>query len=122
MREVITEADILGPSYLSRACRETINFPGGLTATLESNVVSDKTLWLEIGVHPVCSGMIKSSIGSAVTTLPTLRKNVDIWKVVIGSLASLFTARIEVQWNEYHRDFKGSQQGCFTPSLQLGLE
>lgn len=110
LSEVVTEAGVLGAGYLSRACRETVNFTGGLSAAVEAKIVSDKTRWVEIGAHPVCSGMVKSSIGSQVVTLPTLRKNADTWKVITSSLASLHTAGIEIQWNEYHRDFKGCQQ------------
>ena len=114
--EVITEANVLDATYLSRACRGTVNFVSGLSAATQGNVVSEKTQWVEIGAHPVCSGMIKSTIGSIVTTLPTLRKNTDTWKVVTDSLASLHKTGIEIQWNEYHRDFEGCQQVISLPA------
>lgn len=116
LQEVVTEAGVLGPNYLSRACREAVNFTGGLNAALEANIVTDKTMWVEIGAHPVCSGMIKSTIGSGVATIPTLRKSTDAWKVISSSLASLHTAGIEIHWNEYHRDFKGAQQVLSLPA------
>lgn len=116
LREVVTEGGVLGPSYLSRACRETVNFSGGLSAALEAKVISEKTIWVEIGAHPICSGMIKSTIGSDISILPTLRKNTDTWKVVASSLAALHTAGLDLQWDEYHRDFKGCQKVLQLPA------
>jgi naphtho-gamma-pyrone polyketide synthase len=109
LSEVITEIGVLGPSYLSRACRETVNFVGGLSAAVEAKSISDKTIWIEIGAHPVCSSMVKSTVGAQATTIPTLRKSADTWKVITNSLAVLHTAGIDLHWNEYHRDFKESQ-------------
>ena len=108
--DVVTDSAILGPSYLTRACRGTVNFLSGLEAARESGVISDGTLWVEIGSHPVCSGMIKSILGSQTTTVPSLRRNGDTWKVLSGSLALIHLAGIELQWNEYHRDFEASHE------------
>jgi naphtho-gamma-pyrone polyketide synthase len=116
LSEVVTEADVLNKTYLSRACRETVNFSGGLSAALDAKTINDKTLWVEIGAHPVCSGMIKSTLGSSVTALPTLRKATDTWKVLTSSTGSLHTAGIELQWNEYHRDFEACQQVILLPA------
>lgn len=116
LSEVVTEAGILNSTYLSRACRETVNFSGGLAAATEFKIVNEKTLWVEIGAHPVCSGMVKSSLGSTATALPTLRKNTDTWKVLTTSLASLHISGIELQWNEFHRDFEGCQHVISLPA------
>jgi naphtho-gamma-pyrone polyketide synthase len=59
---------------------------------------------------------VKSTIGSQVTTVPTLRKNADTWKVITNSLALLHTAGIELYWNEYHRDFKACQHVLQLPA------
>jgi naphtho-gamma-pyrone polyketide synthase len=120
--EVVTDDGILGAGYLSRACRETVNYLAGLKAAVEANTVSEKTFWVEIGAHPVCSGMVKSVIGSTVTTLPTLRKNTDTWKVVTSSLASLHNAGFEIRWNEYHRDFKACQHVLSLPAYNWDLK
>ncbi|KAL2062955.1 hypothetical protein VTL71DRAFT_6027 [Oculimacula yallundae] len=116
LSEVVTESGIIGANYLSRACRETVSFQGGLMAAMEAKVISEKNIWIEIGPHPVCCGMIKSNLGYQITTLSTLRKNTDTWKVIAGSLASLYTAGFDLRWNEYHRDFEGCQQAIQLPA------
>jgi naphtho-gamma-pyrone polyketide synthase len=55
LSEVVTESGILGPSYLSRACRETVNFVSSLSSAIEAKIVSERTIWVEVGAHPVCS-------------------------------------------------------------------
>lgn len=116
--EVITEAnyDVLSPSYLSRHCRETVNFLGALEATRHAKLMGERTVWIEIGSHTVCSGMIKATIGPQANTIASLRRNEDSWKVLSQSLASVYLAGIEVQWREYHQDFKSCHQVLHLPA------
>jgi naphtho-gamma-pyrone polyketide synthase len=116
--DVITGSnyDILGPSYLSRHCRETVNFLGALEASRHAKLMSDKTVWIEIGSHTVCSGMIKATLGPQTNTVASLRRNEDTWKVLCQSLASVYLAGIEVQWKEYHQDFKSCHQVLHLPA------
>ncbi|KAI9762130.1 MAG: Type I Iterative PKS [Chaenotheca gracillima] len=111
-----TEALLLGPKYLSRHCRETVNFLGALEAARYANIITDKTIWVEVGSHSVCSGMIKSIFGSGITTLPSLRRKEDTWKTLTSSLSALHLAGTDVRWNEYHQDFKGCQQVLRLPA------
>jgi naphtho-gamma-pyrone polyketide synthase len=105
---VVSDGSTLGASYLTRACRNAVDFQGALEAAKASSLVDEKTIWLEIGAHPICSGMIKGTLGSQSVTVPSLRKSTDTWKVLTSGLESLYTNGIDIQWNEYHRDFKGS--------------
>ncbi|KAF6235872.1 hypothetical protein HO173_006068 [Letharia columbiana] len=104
--EVISDKGILGPSYLSRARRETVNFQAALVAGRDAGTVKDESIWVEIGAHPICSKMIKAALGSHIHALPSLRRNEDAWKVLAKSLSSLYLAGLDIQWKEYHRDFK----------------
>lgn len=114
--EVITEKGILGPSYLSRACRETVNFKEALMAGKESGTVKVGSIWVEIGAHPVCSNMVKAVLGPHILALPSLRRNGDAWKVLAESLSALFLAGLDIQWKEYHRDFKDALRVLQLPS------
>jgi naphtho-gamma-pyrone polyketide synthase len=105
---VVSDGSTLGASYLTRACRNAVNFQGALEAARASTLVDERTIWLELGAHPICSGMIKGTLGSQSVTVPSLRKSTDVWKVLTGGLESLYSNGIDIQWNEYHRDFKGS--------------
>ena len=104
LQGVVTVGEILNPSYLRQACRKTVNFLGGIKSALAAKTVTEKTLWIEIGAHPVCSGMLKSIIGSQITALPSLRRNGDSWKTLAESTASLHQAGFDINWDEYHRD------------------
>ncbi|KAF2790288.1 conidial yellow pigment biosynthesis polyketide synthase [Melanomma pulvis-pyrius CBS 109.77] len=114
--EVVEGEGVLNHLYLSRACRETVDFASGLNSALESKTITEKTLWVELGSHPVCSGMIKSVIGSDTIALPSLQKNKDTFEVLATSLSGLHLGGIEVNWNEYHRDFKSSHRVIELPA------
>ena len=103
--EVINDKGILGPSYLRRACRETVNFQAALVAGRDAGTVKDESIWVEIGAHPICSKMIKAALGSHIQALPSLRRNEDAWKVLAKSLSSLYLAGLDIQWKIYHRYF-----------------
>ena len=116
LQQVVREAGILNPSYLGNACRKTVDYLGAIESAKSSGLVTEKTIWIEIGPHPVCSGMVKSILGGQTTALPTLRKNQDTWQTLAESLASLYRAGADVSWNEYHRDFKSSHQVVHLPT------
>ncbi|KAL9126698.1 MAG: hypothetical protein Q9217_004295 [Psora testacea] len=108
--EVVTEAGVFSAAYLSRHCREPVNFLKGLEMAKEAHLVSNSDISVEIGPHSVCSGMIKATFGPKFTALPSLRRNEDTWKVVVGTLSSLHLGGIDINWSEYHRDFSASHQ------------
>ena len=114
--KVVQDVNVFSPIYLSRHCRETVDFLGGLQAAKTMKIIDDKTVWVEIGSHPVCSGMIKATFGPKLTTLPSLKRDEETWRVIIGSLASLHLAGTEVQWGEYHREYNSSHEVLQLPA------
>lgn len=103
--DIVLPGTTLPESYLARACRNPVNFHGALQAAVNQEIINDKTIWLEIGAHPACSGMIKGTLGSNSQTTSTLRKGADTWKTLANSLEILYLNGIDIDWNEYHRDF-----------------
>ncbi|THY24127.1 polyketide synthase [Aureobasidium pullulans] len=106
--DVIREAGVIGPDYLARHARETVNFWTALTSGQKEKIFDEKTAWLEVGAHPVCSGMVKASV-SATTTAPSLRRNEDPWKTIATSVCTLFNAGVQINFDEYHREFNDAQ-------------
>jgi iron transport multicopper oxidase len=98
-------------AYLRNHARDPVNFVGGLIAAQNDGLIDDKAVWLEVGPHPVCFGMVKTTFGAASTGGPTLRRNESPYKTLSNTLSALHTAGIVIDWNEFHRDF--------SPSLQL---
>jgi len=122
--DVIKEAnpEVLAPSYLTRHCRETVNFLAALEATRHAKLMNDKTLWVEIGSHPVCSGMVKSTFGPQATTVASLRRQEDTWKVLSNSLSALYMAGIDLRWKEYHQDFSSMHEVLALPAYKWDLK
>ncbi|KAF2475265.1 polyketide synthetase PksP [Lindgomyces ingoldianus] len=121
---VITAASDLGePSkYLSRHCRETVNFNAALTSASASKAISEKMLWLEVGPHPVCSAMLGSTLGSQFRAYPSLRRTEDSWKTLTSTLTSLYEKGIPINWPEYHHGFKDDLRVLKLPSYKWDLK
>jgi naphtho-gamma-pyrone polyketide synthase len=113
---------VIGPNYLTRHCREAVNFLAALEATRHAKLMNDKTLWVEIGSHPVCSGMVKSTFGPQATTVTSLRRQEDTWKVLSNSLSALYLAGIDLHWKEYHQDFSSMHEVLALPAYKWDLK
>ncbi|KAL4923749.1 polyketide synthase alb1 [Aspergillus undulatus] len=122
--EVITEADsnILNAKYLVRHCRETVDFLSAFEALRNAKMRTDQTLWLEVGPHTICSGMVKATLGPQATTVASLRREEDTWKVLSNSLSSLYLAGIDINWKQYHQDFISSHQVLSLPAYKWDLK
>ena len=124
------DSETLNASYLTAACRGKVNFTGALTAAAAAQAddgglgfgAAERTVWLEIGVHPVCSGMVKGTLGSHSRIVGTLRQNVDSYKTLAAALEVLHLAGVDVDWNEYHRDFPAAQEVVELPRYAWDLK
>ncbi|CAG8979843.1 hypothetical protein HYALB_00002615 [Hymenoscyphus albidus] len=112
----ITDAHSVGPDYLRRHARDAVNFLGGLVSAQELGFINEKTVWVEVGPHSVCSGMVKATFGATTITAPSLRRKEDPYKTICSSLCALQTAGANIDWNEYHRDFSDSVRLLDLPS------
>ncbi|KAF7157280.1 hypothetical protein CNMCM5623_001403 [Aspergillus felis] len=87
---------VLGPGepidsqYLRQHCRQAVQFSSALRNAREVELVQESTIFIEIGPHPICSGMENP------------------WKVIVGSLTSLHDLGFSINWSEYHRDIEGA--------------
>lgn len=118
LSKVITDGATFGSDYLQRHCRETVNFLGGIEAARHASLVADKSIWLEIGSHPLCSTMIKSTLGPHVQTTASLRRNEDDWKTLAKSMCLLHDAGLSLDWSEWHRGFQSSHQLLRLPTYK----
>jgi iterative type I PKS product template protein len=118
--KVISEDGVFSAKYLSRHCRETVDFAAAMSAA-KPTTIGDDDIWIEIGPHPVVSGLLRNNLGS-ITTLPTLQRNKDTWKELASSMACLHSAGVELRWTEYHSDFKNSCSVLNLPSYNWDLK
>ncbi|KAL8717163.1 MAG: hypothetical protein Q9225_005573 [Loekoesia sp. 1 TL-2023] len=118
---VISQGGIVSPRHLSQQCRQTVDFVGAVDAAKTTGIVTEKSIFLELGPHPVVSGMIKAMLPTA-SALASLKRKSDIWQVIAQTMSSLYTAGADVQWREYHRDFKSCQKVLRLPAYSWDLK
>ena len=122
--KVVTTASEFGSPavYLSRHSRETVNFCQAVQSTSASDAISDKMVWIEIGPHPVCLNMIKSTLGPRVRAHSSLRRNVSGWETLISTMNALYEYGAAINWNEYHDGFKKTLLVLRLPAYQWELK
>lgn len=101
----IFDGKTINEKYLSKASREPVNFVGALEAAREIGIIDDKTIWIEIGPHPVCASLIRGYIADA-KVAASLRRDEDNFGTLSSTLASLHRVGLAVNWNEYHRPYE----------------
>lgn len=104
----MVEGQPIDAAYLRRHAREPVNFLAGLVSAQQSGIIDDQTVWLEVGPHPVCAGMVKAAFGVATVAVPTLRRNEACYKTLSNSLGTLHSAGLNIDFNQFHRDFSHS--------------
>nr|QDK64760.1 AshP [Aschersonia paraphysata] len=126
MAKVINKAADMGSTsdYLARHCRESVRFHDCLSWARQSSLLPDRTTWVEIGPHPLCSNMLRSVLGSSTKTLPCLRRGEDDWAVFLPTLMSLYDSGLPVDWIEYHHGggSKKRKQVIQLPAYQWDLK
>lgn len=105
LASVLSESDSINEEYLSNHARGVVDFSGALESAQQLGLINDKTVWLELGPHPVCSSFIKSGLGLNTQTASSLNKNTVPYKSISDTLAFLHASGFNINWNDYHRDF-----------------
>ncbi|KAL2808476.1 hypothetical protein BJX63DRAFT_439379 [Aspergillus granulosus] len=104
--KVIFDGKTLNANYVRRATRETVDFVSALKNAEKIHTISEGTIWVEVGPHPVCTNFIKNTISSVEVAVPSFRRGEDNWKTMADGMAALHLAGVEVSWNEFHRPFE----------------
>ncbi|KAI5923108.1 polyketide synthase [Camillea tinctor] len=118
----LVEHEPINPTYLRNHAREAVNFLGGLVSAQQSGVIDEKTVWLEVGPHPVCANMVKAAFGLVTIATPSLRRNEPTYKTLSSTLCTLHSAGLNLDWNEYHRDFDASVRLLDLPTYSFDLK
>lgn len=113
MGKEISQGGIIDANYLGRHMREKVDFVAALGSS-KLILTEQSVQFVELGPHPLCSGMIKNILGKG--TIPSMRKGEDSWKVVAQSLAALYMRGVDIDWREYNRDFPSSSCLVTLPS------
>ncbi|TWU71827.1 putative PKS-like protein biosynthetic cluster [Metarhizium rileyi] len=122
LTSVVTDEGQIGPGYLARHCRETVNLAGAVRSAVSQSLLSESTICLEIGPDAVVAGMLKASIGPATRTVASVRKDEGLWLTLSKALSTLYQAGLDLEWGEYHRDFDESHQVIPLPAYEWDLK
>ena len=112
LNSVVTEEDdpTFSAWYMREHCRHTVNFLGGMEAAKHAGLVDDGTVWLEIGPHPLCTGMVKATLGPKINSASSLRRDQDDWKIIAESMCVLNDAGLKINWNAYHAEYSSAHE------------
>ena len=102
--EVVRDEGVISPQYLARHAREQVNFVGGLRQAEAEKVASAEYTWIELGPHPICLGMVKSTLGAKLQGVATLRSKESDWSVATKALSSLHNLGFNLRWTQFFRD------------------
>lgn len=119
LHEVVEDVGVFDPLYLCRHARETVNFFEALENAKLEGFIAEKTVFVEVGPHPICSGMIKKTFSPLVNTVGSLNKSDNCWKSLSKSLISLHTAGVPVDFGEFHREFDEAHELLSLPAYNF---
>jgi naphtho-gamma-pyrone polyketide synthase len=66
--------------------------------------------------------MVKATLGPQATTVASLRRDEDAWKILATSLSTLHLAGIDINWKQYHQDFNSSHRVLPLPAYKWDLK
>ncbi|RFU27286.1 hypothetical protein B7463_g9051, partial [Scytalidium lignicola] len=100
--DAVFDGKTINADYLKKQARQTVDFAGATEAAQELGMADNKTLWLDLGPHPVCVGFVRGLMPQA-RTLSSCRRNEDNITTLAKSLVALHLAGLTPAWHEYYR-------------------
>ncbi|KAI4171110.1 MAG: hypothetical protein LQ343_004522 [Gyalolechia ehrenbergii] len=117
LARVVDTDGVFNPKYLSRHASEPVNFVGAVQAAADAGVLHPKrTVFVEVGAHPVCTAMIRTSLESDFLGVPSLHKAEDAWKTLSKSLCALFSTGLDLDWRQFHLEYDSSHELLALPA------
>lgn len=100
--KMVETNEVTNANYWRRHLRQPVRFADGVR-TLYAEAYK---YFLEIGPHPVLSGMAQRVEGAEGRNfIPSLRSGWQDWQQILESVASLYTLGITPDWNAFDKDY-----------------
>jgi asperthecin polyketide synthase len=99
---VVFDRKSINAQYLRRATREAVDFVAAIEAAQDFGLVDAKTIWIDVGPHPICAGLVRG-IDSSASVVSSCRRNEDNLATMSKSLVTLHLAGHTPCWAEYFR-------------------
>ncbi|KAF1969102.1 putative polyketide synthase [Bimuria novae-zelandiae CBS 107.79] len=99
------EEGVFNANYVRRHTREPVAFLDAVRACESQGLIQDQSFVVEIGPHPICIGLLTSSLETArPSTQASIRRGRDEWESVSQCLAAAHSAQLPISWAEFHKD------------------
>ncbi|KAL9585668.1 MAG: hypothetical protein Q9203_004154 [Teloschistes exilis] len=120
---VIRTKSVITPDYFVRQTRDPVRFQGALEALRAEGLASDETLWIEMGAHPLCLGMVRSTLGLSPTkALPSLKRDEKCWSTIARSVANAYNSGANISWTDHHHEYHKSSRLLELPTYAFDLK
>lgn len=119
---IVPEGSAIDASFVARHCRATVSMHQALLQGLQSGLIDDKMLGIEIGPAPVVCKMVRDVLGTRFDSFPTIRRETDTWALVNAALSRLYIRGYDILWRVLHSDFPGCQQLLELPAYGWDLK
>lgn len=120
---IVEQDGTFNSSYLSRQAREPVLFSQAVTACQTAQKVDKNTLWLEMGPGSTCVSLAKQCLGTAAANaLSTLDSKKGIWEAISSTLSTLYSRGVDVNWVDFHQDYKNSLSVVKLPHYAFDLK
>ncbi|KAH7120608.1 PKS16 protein, partial [Dactylonectria macrodidyma] len=120
---IVREPGVFSASYLARQARQPVRYTQALDASSASELIGNKTLWLEIGPGTTCMSFVKQTLGcSPSCTLPTLDLKKGTWETASSTLAAAYTNGVNIRWTEFHYAYRHSLSVVSLPTYAFDLK
>ncbi|KAH6970569.1 hypothetical protein BKA56DRAFT_558919 [Ilyonectria sp. MPI-CAGE-AT-0026] len=120
---IVREPGVFSASYLARQARQPVRYTQALDACSASELIGNKTLWLEIGPGTTSLSFVKQTLGcSPSCTLPTLDLKRGTWETTSSTLAAAYTNGVNIRWTEFHHAYRDSLSVVSLPTYAFDLK
>ena len=120
---LVRDEGFITADYLSQQARQPVRYQEALYSLRSAGLAGDDTLWVELGAHPLCHSMVRSTLGLSPTkALPTLRRDEDCWSTISKSISNAFNSGTKIMWTQYHKDFRAALKLLELPSYAFDLK
>ncbi|KAL4905919.1 polyketide synthase dehydratase-domain-containing protein [Aspergillus multicolor] len=109
---VVKSEGIFNASYLVRQCRQQVDFVGALKTAQSQRLISDGSLVVELGPHPVGTNLLSLCLPDIqLVAVSSLKRGHPDWEIISKCLVTAYTHHQTVDWGRFHDDY--------LPSLSL---
>ena len=121
--KLVNDPSVFNAHDLVRQTREPVKFLQAIQDCQLQGALDGKTIYIEIGPRPICLPMIKSSLNvPSEYLLSSVAPGHDHEVMMAESLAQAYQHGLNIQWNQYHREYESALSLLELPSYAFDVK